>query len=133
MGTLVYCTVSASDHQPSCNSRFSSRYDELAETGQGASRATVEFYYNYNTLLLASFGLENALQRSPIDIPLYFHKVYESAWVRQLPTNPGLQADPFHRPSARSRSRRWRVQTKLLTLQTVKMSSCRTPCCRCSR
>jgi hypothetical protein len=82
VGTLVHCSVCAVRPERDLQLICPLRYDELAETGQGASRATVEFYYNYNTLLLASFGLENALQRSPIDVPLYFHKVYESAWVR---------------------------------------------------
>ncbi|KAJ9092646.1 hypothetical protein QFC21_006710 [Naganishia friedmannii] len=56
-------------------------YDEITTPVGGASRGTVEFYYRYNSLLLASFGLENALQRNPIDIPTFFHKVYESAWA----------------------------------------------------
>lgn len=128
MGTLVHGSVSLLYLSAKRLLKRFRRYDELAETGQGASRATVEFYYNYNTLLLASFGLENALQRSPIDVPLYFHKVYEAAWVGLVVRLPWPCADAFHRPSVRSRSRRSRVQMKSPTLPTVKMSSCRMQC-----
>ena len=38
-----------------------------------------EFYFNYAMLVLNSFGLQNALERAPINIPHFFARCHTSA------------------------------------------------------
>jgi len=38
-----------------------------------------EFFANYSMLVINSFGLQNAMERSPIDIPHFFARVHSSA------------------------------------------------------
>jgi len=38
-----------------------------------------EFFANYSMLVINSFGLQNAMQRFPIDIPHFFVRVHSSA------------------------------------------------------
>ncbi|KAG8905358.1 hypothetical protein FRB99_000186 [Tulasnella sp. 403] len=38
-----------------------------------------QFYYHYATLVLNSFGLQNALERSPVDIPHFFGRCHSAA------------------------------------------------------
>lgn len=42
-------------------------------------KATARFFYNYNSLVINSFGLQHALENSPTDLPFYFVRVYQSA------------------------------------------------------
>lgn len=43
-----------------------------------------QFYFSYHSLVLYSFGLENALERSKMDISFFLTNVYESATVSTL-------------------------------------------------
>lgn len=38
-----------------------------------------EFFANYSMLVINSFGLQNAMERCPIDIPHFFARVHSSA------------------------------------------------------
>jgi hypothetical protein len=38
-----------------------------------------EFFTNYAMLVINSFGLQNAMDRSPVDIPHFFARVHSSA------------------------------------------------------
>jgi hypothetical protein len=38
-----------------------------------------EFYATYSMLVINSFGLQNAMERSPVDIPHFFARVHSSA------------------------------------------------------
>lgn len=38
-----------------------------------------QFYFNYAMLVLNSFGLQNALERSPVDIGHFFARCHSSA------------------------------------------------------
>ena len=38
-----------------------------------------EFFANYAMLVINSFGLQNAMERSPVDIPHFFARVHSSA------------------------------------------------------
>lgn len=40
------------------------------------------FYFAYSSLVLYSFGLENALERAKMDISFFLTNVYEAATVR---------------------------------------------------
>lgn len=40
-----------------------------------------QFYFNYSSLVLYSFGLENALERAKMDISYFLTNVYEAASV----------------------------------------------------
>jgi hypothetical protein len=42
-------------------------------------RMISEFYFNYAMLVLNSFGLQNALERAPINIPHFFARCHTSA------------------------------------------------------
>lgn len=45
-----------------------------------AYRSTMmKFYFHYYTLVVNSFGLQNAMERSPVDIPHFFARVHTSA------------------------------------------------------
>jgi hypothetical protein len=37
------------------------------------------FYLNYSMLVVNSFGLQNALERAPLDVPHFFGRCYSSA------------------------------------------------------
>lgn len=68
-----------------------------------------QFYYAYSSLVLYSFGLENALevsqllvcvlahadpwQRAKMDISFFLLNVYEAATVSQLANAPGISAE----------------------------------------
>ncbi|KIM33134.1 hypothetical protein M408DRAFT_325955 [Serendipita vermifera MAFF 305830] len=41
--------------------------------------AIAKFYYNYAMLVINSFGLQNAFERSPVDIPFFFGRVHTTA------------------------------------------------------
>lgn len=43
-----------------------------------------QFYFAYHSLVLYSFGLENALERSKMDISFFLTNVHESATVSRL-------------------------------------------------
>lgn len=38
-----------------------------------------EFFANYSMLVINSFGLQNAMERCPVDIPHFFARVHSSA------------------------------------------------------
>jgi len=42
-------------------------------------KTIAQFYYNYAMLVLNSFGLQNALERAPLDLGHFFGRVYTSA------------------------------------------------------
>lgn len=42
-----------------------------------------QFYFAYHSLVLYSFGLENALERSKMDISFFLTNVHESATVSE--------------------------------------------------
>ncbi|KAF9532873.1 fungal-specific transcription factor domain-containing protein [Crepidotus variabilis] len=42
-------------------------------------RMIAEFYYQYSTLVVNSFGLQNAMERKPVNIPYFFAKVHSAA------------------------------------------------------
>jgi hypothetical protein len=42
------------------------------------------FYFNYSMLVVNSFGLQNALERSPLDIGHFFGRCYSSAMACAL-------------------------------------------------
>lgn len=44
-------------------------------------KSRAQFYFNYSSLVLYSFGLENALERSKMDISYFLTNVYEAASV----------------------------------------------------
>lgn len=58
-----------------------SRHDTTAERRAlaDAYNATARFFYNYNSLVINSFGLQNALENLPTDLPYYFVRVYQAA------------------------------------------------------
>lgn len=39
----------------------------------------MKFYFHYYNLVIFSFGLQNAMERSPVDIPYFFGRVHSSA------------------------------------------------------
>lgn len=41
--------------------------------------AVAKFYYNYAILVVNSFGLQNAFERSPVDIAFFFGRVHTAA------------------------------------------------------
>lgn len=68
---------------PSC------RDPQLAGHHVNYRHLIVQFYYQYANLLVNSFGLQNAMERAPIDLPHFFSRCYGSAMtfigvVRQL-------------------------------------------------
>ena len=42
-------------------------------------KVIAQFYYNYSVLVINSFGLQNALERSPIDLGHFFAQCHSSA------------------------------------------------------
>lgn len=40
---------------------------------------TMTFYFHYYSLVIHSFGLQNAMERSAVDIPYFFSKCHTSA------------------------------------------------------
>ncbi|KDR73689.1 hypothetical protein GALMADRAFT_251485 [Galerina marginata CBS 339.88] len=58
-------------------------WDALRDRGDSApieyKKMISEFYYNYAMLVLNSFGLQNALERAPLDIGHFFARVHSSA------------------------------------------------------
>lgn len=47
-------------------------------------KSRAQFYFNYSSLVLYSFGLENALERAKLDISYFLTNVYEAASVSYL-------------------------------------------------
>jgi hypothetical protein len=47
--------------------------------GDDCFRLYAKFYLHYTALVSNSYGLQNALERSPIDIAYYFSRVHSSA------------------------------------------------------
>lgn len=43
--------------------------------------ARAQFYFAYHSLVLYSFGLENAIERAKMDVSFFLTNVYEAATV----------------------------------------------------
>lgn len=65
-------------HQLNVSSTDYPSYTEPSLTGYN-SRG--QFYFAYSSLVLYSFGLENALERAKMDISFFLTNVYEAATV----------------------------------------------------
>ncbi|KAI0306674.1 fungal-specific transcription factor domain-containing protein [Multifurca ochricompacta] len=60
-------------------------YSQVADADKASDRIAkynglmAEFFANYAMLVINSFGLQNAMERSPVDIPHFFARVHSSA------------------------------------------------------
>jgi len=54
-------------------------YQPYSEELKQIYTASGHFYYSYSCLVLNSFGLQNALEYSPVDLAFFFAKVYHAA------------------------------------------------------
>jgi hypothetical protein len=59
----------------------SSSYQPYSDELKRIYTASGHFYYSYSCLVLNSFGLQNALEYSPVDLAFFFAKVYHAAMV----------------------------------------------------
>ena len=76
-----------------------------------------EFYFNYAMLVLNSFGLQNALERAPVDIGHFFARVHTSAHACAVLVRDELGPSGFMRFSPDSHF----VQTSYAVLSLLKL------------
>jgi hypothetical protein len=64
--------------------------------------AIAKFYYNYSMLVVNSFGLQNAFERSPVDMAYFFGRVHTAATACCLAMRDELAPAGFLRYSTDS-------------------------------
>jgi hypothetical protein len=77
------------------------------------------FYFNYTMLVLNSFGLQNALERAPLDIGHFFARCHSSATACAMLVRDNLGPRGFMKYSPDSNF----VQTSYAVLSLLKVSS----------
>jgi hypothetical protein len=77
------------------------------------------FYFNYTMLVLNSFGLQNALERAPLDIGHFFARCHSSAIACAMLVRDNLGPRGFMKYSPDSHF----VQTSYAVLSLLKVGS----------
>lgn len=95
---------------------WESQSDEMTPTLR-YKKLISEFYFNYAMLVLNSFGLQNALERAPVDIGHFFARVHTSAHACALLVRDELGPSGFMRFSPDSHF----VQTSYAVLSLLKL------------
>ncbi|KAL1743695.1 fungal-specific transcription factor domain-containing protein [Schizophyllum fasciatum] len=63
------------------------------------TKSIAQFYFNYSLLVLNAFGLQNALERSPVDMGHFFGRCHSAATTCALIVRDELAANDFLRHS----------------------------------
>ncbi|KAF5357846.1 hypothetical protein D9756_001242 [Leucocoprinus leucothites] len=87
------------------------------ETSKDYKQLVATFYFNYASLVLNSFGLQNALERAPVDIGHFFGRVHSSAMACAVLVRDHLGPSGYMRYSPDSHF----VQTSYAVLSLLKL------------
>ena len=63
------------------------------------TKSIAQFYFNYSLLVLNGFGLQNALERNPVDMGHFFGRCHSAATTCALIVRDELAANDFLRHS----------------------------------
>lgn len=85
------------------------------------TKSIAQFYFNYSLLVLNGFGLQNALERNPVDMGHFFGRCHSAATTCALIVRDELAANDFLRHSPDSHC--VLISYAVLTLLKVRGSS----------
>jgi hypothetical protein len=97
--------------------RFSESTGEITTAAKEYKKTISQFYYNYAMLVLNSFGLQNALERAPLNLGHFFGRVHTSAHTCATLVRDSLGPTGFMKYSPDSHF----VQTSYAVLSLLKV------------